>query len=91
MPEAVLGWSEVRLETEHIRGPHRLLKCIVSDSASPNHLRSDSAPLLTGGTTPRTCRGVILMSSKILVIIATSDKEKTLTALMYAGNALRYD
>ena len=29
------------------------------------------------------------MSSKLLVIIATSDREKALTGLMYAGNALR--
>jgi hypothetical protein len=32
---------------------------------------------------------VILLVSKLLVIVATSDKEKALAALMYAGNALR--
>jgi hypothetical protein len=30
-----------------------------------------------------------MLSSKLLVIIATSDREKALTGLMYAGNALR--
>jgi len=29
------------------------------------------------------------LSTKLLVIIATSDREKALTGLMYAGNALR--
>ncbi|MHA2042669.1 MAG: hypothetical protein ACW975_12490 [Candidatus Thorarchaeota archaeon] len=30
------------------------------------------------------------MSSKLLVIIATSDREKALTAMMYTANAIRY-
>lgn len=29
------------------------------------------------------------MSSKLLVIVATGEREKALTALMYAGNAIR--
>jgi hypothetical protein len=30
------------------------------------------------------------MSSRLLVIIATSDREKALTAMMYTANAIRY-
>jgi hypothetical protein len=33
--------------------------------------------------------GVGLMNSKLLVIVATSDKQKTLTAFMYTTNAIR--